>query len=163
MQHIMDNFSKACTSFGLTISIKKTKVMFTPSPGEPYMEPNIFVNGQRLEVVDSFVYLGSTLSRDGSLDEEINTRISKASQSFGRLEKRVWSNTDLHLKTKLDVYVSCVLSTLLYSSETWTTYRRHLKNSWKDFIKDVYVEFSKYLGSLLHQTLQFLRKRICQV
>ena len=45
-------------AFGLTISLKKTKVMFTPAPGEPYIEPNIMVNGTRLKVVDTFVYLG---------------------------------------------------------------------------------------------------------
>ena len=31
-------FSKACTAFGLTISMKKTKVMYTPCPGEAYVE-----------------------------------------------------------------------------------------------------------------------------
>ena len=48
MQAIMDLFSKACTAFGLTISLKKTKVMLTPVPGHPYVEPNIFVEGKRL-------------------------------------------------------------------------------------------------------------------
>jgi hypothetical protein len=78
MQAIMNLFSKACTAFGLTISLKKTKVMFTPPPGHPYVEPNIFVEGTKLDVVDSFVYLGSTLSRDISLDSEIHLRIKEA-------------------------------------------------------------------------------------
>ena len=34
---------------------------------------------------------------------------------------------DGSLDAKISVYKSCVLTTLLYSSETWTTYRRHLK------------------------------------
>ena len=127
MQHIMDRFSAACISFGLTISLKKTKVMFTPAPGEPYTKPDIFVNNTRLDVVDTFVYLGSTLSRDGSLDSEINVRIQKASVAFGNLEKRVWSDRGISTKTKINVYQTCVVTTLLYSSETWTTYRRHLK------------------------------------
>ena len=63
--------------------------MFTPAPGEPYIEPNITVNGARLDFVDTFVYLGSTVSRDGSLDAEIYSRISKASVVFGKLEKRL--------------------------------------------------------------------------
>ena len=75
MQHIMGRFSAACVAFGLTISLRKTKVMFTPAPGKPYIEPNIFVNGTRLEVVDTFLYLGSALSGDGSLDAEIHSRI----------------------------------------------------------------------------------------
>ena len=32
MQTLMDRFSEACTAFGLTISLKKTKMMFTPAP-----------------------------------------------------------------------------------------------------------------------------------
>ena len=66
-QLIMDIFSKACLAFGLTINPKKTKVMNTPPIGQVYVEHNITVEGNRLGVVDSFVYLGSTLIRNGSL------------------------------------------------------------------------------------------------
>ena len=127
MQSVMDRFSDACTRFGLTISIAKTKVMYTTAPGEVYVEPDINVNGIRLDVVKNFVYLGSTLSDDGSLDAEIKERISKASAAFGRLESRVWSDKDLTLNTKLAVYKTCVLTTLLYASETWTLYRAQTK------------------------------------
>ena len=127
MQHIMDRFSQACTSFGLKISLKKTKVMFTPAPGTPYIEPNITVNGTRLDVVDIFVYLGSTISRDGSLEAELLSRISKSAIAFGKLEKRVWADRDITINTKIGVYRTCVLTVLLYSAETWTTHRRHIK------------------------------------
>ena len=97
MQSVMDRFSDACTRFGLTISIAKTKVMYTSARGEVYVEPDINANGIRLDVVKNFVYLGRTLSDDGSLDVEIKERISKASAAFGRLESRVWSDKDLTL------------------------------------------------------------------
>ena len=127
MQLIMDHFSAACDAFGLTISIKKTKVMFTPAPGAPYSEPTILVNGDKLEVVDTFPYLGSTISRDGSLDAEIYSRIQKACVAFGKLENRVWSDRGITNNTKINVYKACVLTSLLFSSETWTTHRRHIK------------------------------------
>ena len=127
LQAIMNLLSSSCKSFGLTISLAKTKVMFTPAPGIPYSEPNITVDGVRLGVVDKFVYLGSTISKTGSLDEEINLRIQKASISFGKLHERVWSQHNISLATKLEVYNACVLTSLLYASETWTTYRRHIK------------------------------------
>ena len=127
MQVIMDHLSTACTAFGLTISLKKTEVMYSPAVGQVYAEPNIFVQGKRLKVADSFVYLGSTISRDGTLDAEINQRIAKASVAFGKLEDRVWSDRGITINTKLSVYKACVLTALLYGSETWTTYRRHLK------------------------------------
>ena len=77
--------------------------------------------------MDTFVYLGSSIARDGSLDSEVHLRIAKACKAFGALEKRVWSDRGITMKTKLSVYESCVLTALLYSSETWTTYRRHIQ------------------------------------
>ena len=85
------------------------------------------IYGTRLAVVKSFVYLGSTISHDGSLDNEIKERIAKASSAFGRLEERVWSDRNLTINTKLSVYKTCVLSALLYASEVWTVYQRHVK------------------------------------
>ena len=43
-------------------------------------EPTITVKGQRLQVVDKFTYLGSTLSRVVHIDDEVNARIAKAGQ-----------------------------------------------------------------------------------
>ena len=91
------------------------------------MEPDIFVGGERLGVVDSFVYLRSTISRDGTLDAEVNCRIAKASFAFGRLEKRVWSDRGITRNVKLYVYDACVVTILLYGCEAWTTYRHHIR------------------------------------
>ena len=66
----MNCFSNSCTKFGLTISTDKTKVEYTPAPGEPQLEPVILVYGKPLEVVRDFVYLGSSVSDDGNLDKE---------------------------------------------------------------------------------------------
>ena len=65
--------------------MKKTEVLHQPAPGKPYIEPNIAVNGQRLSAVDQFTYLGSTLSRNATIDDEVNVRIAAASATFGRL------------------------------------------------------------------------------
>ena len=61
MQKGVDQVSDSCDSYDLTISIKKTEVVYQPAPGKPYKEPTITVKGQRLQVVDKFTYLGSTL------------------------------------------------------------------------------------------------------
>ena len=90
MQAELDSFSSACDNFGLTISTKKTEVMCKPAPGNQYHEPQISVNGQTLQAGETFTYLGSTLSRNASIDAEINNRISKASSAFGRLKENVW-------------------------------------------------------------------------
>ena len=127
MQVEMDSLSAACNNFSLTISTKKTQVMFQPAPGNQYHEPKISVNGQTLQAVETFTYLGSTLSRTTTIDAEINNRISKAGSAFGSLKEKVWERRGMSLETKLKVFRAVVLTTLLYGSETWTAYRRHEK------------------------------------
>ena len=85
MQKSVDQVSDSCDSYDLTISIKKTEVVYQPAPGKPYKEPTITLKGQRLQVVDNFSYLGSTLSRVVRINDEVNARIGKAS---GRLLDR---------------------------------------------------------------------------
>ena len=41
--------------------------------------------------------------------------------TLGRLGTRVWENPKLTTKTKMAVFDVCVVSTLLYESEAWTT------------------------------------------
>lgn len=125
MQQNVDKFSEACTNFGLTISIKKTEVLHQPAPGKPYTEPDIIINGQRLKAVDKFTYLGSTLSRNVVIDDEVDARLAKANSAFGRLSKNVWQRRGIKTETKIKVYRAAVLTTLLYGSETWTVYQRH--------------------------------------
>ena len=120
LQALVNQFSHACTQFGLTISIKKTNVM-GQNVAAP---PSIRINNNVLEVTDHFTYLGSTITSNVSLDKEIDKRIAKAAGVLARLNKRVWENKQLSLNTKLKVYQACILSTLLYGSETWTTYAR---------------------------------------
>ena len=122
----MNHFVSACNSFGLKINLKKTIVMCNPALRSPYIEPTIFVEGNKLDVVHSFVYLGITLSEGCSLDKEISFRIERASRSFSVL-KRVWSQHGIKLNTKIIVYKVCVLLALLYTSETWTLYKHQLK------------------------------------
>ena len=126
-QKVVDQVSDSCDSYDLTISIKKTEVVYQPAPGKPYKEPTITVKGQRLQVVDKFTYLGSTLSRVVHIDDEVNAKIAKASAAFGLLRGSIWDQSGIRLDTKLKVYRSVVLLTLLYACETWTVYQRHFK------------------------------------
>ncbi|BHF81441.1 hypothetical protein SprV_0702457100 [Sparganum proliferum] len=90
-------------NFGLVINTQKTVIMHQPPPNKasPPNAPQISVNGTKLQVVENFLYLGSTLSRNTKIDDEVANRISKASQAFGRLQSRVWNRHGLQLSTKL--------------------------------------------------------------
>ena len=150
----VDQVSDSCDNYDLTISIKKTEVVYQPAPGKPYKEPTITVKGQRLQVADKFTYLGSTLSRVVHINDEVNARTAKASAVFGRLCGSVWDRSGIRLDTKLKVYKAVVLPTLLYACKMWTVYQRHakrlnhfhtnclrklLKIKWQDRIPDTEV------------------------
>nr|VZI01101.1 unnamed protein product [Spirometra erinaceieuropaei] len=155
MQRSTDLFSAAWENFGLVINTQKTVVMHQPSPNSataPNSLPQISVNGTKLQVGENLPYLGSTLSRNTKIDDEVANRISKASQAFGRLQSTVWNRHGLQLGTKLKMYKDVILPTLLYGAETWTVYtkqarrlnhfhfsclRRILRLNWQDRIPDV--------------------------
>ena len=107
----------------------------------------ISVDGSSLHSVDKFCYLDSTLTKNLDLSVEITKRIGKAAMNFGLLMKRAWGNNKLSAKVKIRIYETCMLSSLLYCTETWTTYAKHgkwcirkiLKVGWQEKIPDIEI------------------------
>ena len=59
MQHLMDFFEAACTALGLTISLKKTVLMYQPTPGKTCQAINLCLRtkaGSRSKVCISWKY-----------------------------------------------------------------------------------------------------------
>ena len=79
-----------------------------PKPGQ--------VNGEDLPTTEEFTYLGSTGSRDGGAWSDIKNRLNNARNAL-RVLNNVWRSFQYSTKTKLKVYKSCVMSTLLYGTE----------------------------------------------
>ena len=91
------------------------------------LPPPPTIDDKPLANVEHFKYLGGTISCDGSLDREIDNRISKASQALGSLHNQMLSEHNIRLSTKLKVYNAVIFPSLLYGCETWTLYHRHIK------------------------------------
>ena len=60
---LVERLDKASTTFGIEISAEKTKLMTNNTSG---INTEIEVNGQRLETITSFKYLGSVITDEGS-------------------------------------------------------------------------------------------------
>ena len=71
-QLMLDCFPESAKSFGLTICLVKTEVLHQPAPGGNNTAPVIAIDCTQLDNVESFKYLGSTMSQDGSPDREFN-------------------------------------------------------------------------------------------
>ena len=124
LQNLLNGFSNACDDFGLTISLKKTKIMTQDTE----VSSSLFIKDYALETVKSFIYLGSTVTSTTSLDTEIGKRIGHAATNMSKLSHRVWENQKLTTPTKMAVY--CLLSTVpVYIPRYNSTFRKkhHLR------------------------------------
>ena len=79
--------------------------------------PDISVDGNTVESVDSFVHLGSLQSSDGQCRPDLTRRIGLTYSVMTSL-KRIWSDKRLTLDTKLHTCHTLVLPVLLYAADT---------------------------------------------
>ena len=103
------------TSYGMEISAEKTKLMTNNTRD---ISTKVKVNGQRLETVTSFRYLGSIITDEGS-KPQILARVAQTTAALTRL-KPLWNDINITVSSKIRLMRSLVMSIFLYASETWT-------------------------------------------
>ena len=114
LQRKLDKIKLYGDQTGLRINIGKTKSMcVNATNNRPFS-----IDGEEIEEVASFTYLGSDLNKEGGAAEDIRRRIGKACAAYYRLSK-VWKNTNIFTKTKVKILKSNVVSVLLYGCESW--------------------------------------------
>ncbi len=79
---------------------------------------NVRLNGELLEEVESFKYLGSHVAVNGRVDVEVGNRMKEASKCMGGM-KSVLSNRALGINIKRRLYKGIVVPTALYGAEMW--------------------------------------------
>ena len=152
LQDLVLGLVRASSERGLKLNVAKTKVMVI-TKGDERIEASVSVNGQVLEQVERYKYLGSIVTRDARCVEEIKTRINIAKNAFNKI-KHLATNRSISLNLRKRFVKSYVWSTLMYGCEAWTInknmvkrieaaemwfYRRMLKISWSDRVRNVEV------------------------
>ena len=100
----------------MKINIKKTKVMVV---GNQKKNVNIEINGERIEQVDAFKYLGTTIQNEGDTANEIDERISSATKLFYALARPFIGRREISRKTKMTIYKTIYSPILTYGSDSW--------------------------------------------
>ena len=72
LQIIRTNLEKAAAKVGLKISQDKTKVMVIQQKVSNRTSDEFKVESKTIETVDKFKYLGSVISVNGNVDDDIN-------------------------------------------------------------------------------------------
>ena len=121
LQSAADILNELLSTFGLVISIDKTKTMILNYQGDEYPESIITINNKPIDNVKEFVYLGTkiTYMHPGTSDKELAMRIGMANGKFSSL-KKLLCNHHIKLSIRIKYYEVYVRSRLCYCCETWT-------------------------------------------
>ena len=104
----VERLSEASTAYGMEINAEKTKLMTNNTSG---INTEIKINGQKLETLTSFKYLGSIITDEGS-NFEILSRIAQTTAALTRL-KPAWNDRSISLSFKIQLIRSLVTSIFL--------------------------------------------------
>ena len=105
MQEKTDRLTETAQKLGLKVNTRKTKLMkINHKSNNP-----VTINNSDIDEVNEFTYLGSKIATDGDSEREVNSRITKANQSFAKL-KNIWKSKQVGTNTKLRIFNNNVLS-----------------------------------------------------
>ena len=98
---------------GLMLNIQKTKIMASGSI------ISWQIDGETVETVADFIFLGSKIIADGDCSHEIKRRLLLGRKVLTNLDS-ILKNRDIILPTKVHVVKAMVFPVVMYGCESWT-------------------------------------------
>ncbi|CAI2734940.1 unnamed protein product [Schistosoma spindalis] len=116
MQEKTTSVAAASAAIGLNIHKGKSTILrYNTACDNP-----ITLDGETLEDVKTFTYLGSIIDEHGESDADVKARIGKARAAYLQL-KNIWNSKQLATNTNVRIFNTNVKTVLLYGAETWKT------------------------------------------
>ena len=97
----------------LKLNIEKTKIMAS-GPITAWE-----IDGETVETVSDFIFLGSKITADGECSHEIKTRFFLARKVMTNLDS-IFKSRDIALPTKVHLVEAMVFPVFMYGCESWT-------------------------------------------
>ena len=102
----------------LKINRKKTVYLRFIVDGKLYGNSDINIQGENLERMNTFKYLGATLAENGDLDTEMTHRIQSGWKNWKRISG-ILCDRRISFRVKGKVYKTVVRLAMMYGAETW--------------------------------------------
>ena len=99
---------------GLKLNIQKTKIMAS----SPIISWEI--DGETVETVTDFIFLGSKITADGDCSHEIKRRLLLGRKVMTNLYDSILKSRDITLPTKVCLVKAMVFPVVMYGCESWT-------------------------------------------
>ena len=114
---LVSEFGRVCEKRKLRVNVGKSKVMRCSRYGNGD-RMYVILNGEPLEEVDCFKYLGSQVAVDGGCERDVVHRMNEGYRAWGAL-KSVLSNRGFGINSKKCLYEGVIVPTALYGAEAW--------------------------------------------
>ena len=98
---------------GLKLNIQRTKIMAS-SPITSWQ-----IDGETVETVADFIFLGSKITADGDCSHEIKRRLLLGRKIITNLDS-ILKGRDITLPTKVHLVKAMVFPVVMYGCESWT-------------------------------------------
>ena len=98
---------------GLKLNIQKTKI----TASGPITSQEI--DGETVETVADFTFLGSKITADGDCSHEIKSRLLLGRKVMTNLDN-IFKSRDITLPTKVRLVKAMVFPVVMYGCESWT-------------------------------------------
>ena len=98
---------------GLKVSIQKTKIMAS-GPTTLWQ-----IDGETMETVKDFIFLGSKITADGNCSHKIKRRLLLGRKAMTNLDS-ILKSRDSTLPTKVRLVKGMVFPVVMYRCESWT-------------------------------------------
>ena len=102
---------------GLRINATKTKYLLAGD--SDHLGSSVLVDGDILEVVKAFYYLGTIVTSDNDISSKIRRRIVQGNRAYYGLHRLLRSRR-LRARTKWEIYRTLIRPVVLYAHESWT-------------------------------------------
>jgi hypothetical protein len=112
--------SQYCAENSLKVNIKKTKVIVFTRGGRLQHNLKFFYDGEELQIVNSYIYLGVCVSSSGVFHRAAEQSCSKARQKAGVVRNLVTKGRPSSWSMVTKLFDACVLPTLLYAAPVWS-------------------------------------------
>ena len=106
---------------GLKLNVQKTKIMAS-GPITSWQ-----IDGETVEIVTDFIFLGSKITADGDCSHEIKRCLLLGGKVMTNLDN-ILKSRDIILPTKIHLVKAMVFPVVMYGCESWTVKKAEPKN-----------------------------------
>ena len=119
LQNALNSLQNYCNLWALTVNTEKTKCVAFKKGGRVGKRDKWYFDGELLETVTTFKYLGFILSSSGKFAKSIATICDQGRIALFNMKSFLHKFPHLDLRTKLKVFNCLVIPVLEYACEIW--------------------------------------------